>query len=109
MPAGQRIGKVAVGVDLHHRHFRRIVNQSVHDAVGHAVLAAEAQEKLVAQRADAVLNSRQAVFELAVGRHRRQDMQTRRLGEIDQRLLVEGLDLKRGGDDRLGPLPAPVP
>ena len=59
VPCDQRrpaklVGQIGVGVDLHHRHLGRIVDQSGDHAVGHAVFAAEGQEKLVAQRPDAI-------------------------------------------------------
>ena len=97
------VGQIGVGVDLHHGHLGQIVDQAGDQSVRHAVFAAERQEELVAQRPDRIADAGQAVFELAVGGHRRERVEARGFGEIDQRLFVERLQLEAGLQDRPRP------
>ena len=99
--AAEPVGQVGVGVDLHDRHVRWIIDQARHNAVGHGVFAAKRDEKLVAERPDALADGCQALFKIALEQRRRQDVEARGLGEIDERFLVECLDLAGGRHDGL--------
>ena len=93
MTAVQLVGQIGVSVDLNHDDLRRIIDQAGHYAVGHGMFAAEGQEEPVSPRSDVLPDRREAVLDPAVGRQWREGMEPWGLGELHQRLLVEGFDL----------------
>ena len=109
MPPAERVGKVGMGVDLDHRHLRRVRGQSRDHAVGDGVLAAERQQEAVSPAPRLALDGRQPLLDSTLAAGRWKDVDPRRLGEVDERFLVERLIWRLAARIAAGPPAVPRP
>ena len=97
--AVELVGHVGMGVDLHDGHFGRVVHLARHQAVGHRMFSAEGQHELIAQRPNVLLNAFEALLQITVNTHGRENMQPRRRSELHKCFFIEGIDLHAGIHD----------
>ncbi len=107
--AFQLVGQVGVGVDVDDGDIAQVVGQAVQHAVADRVFSSQGQQEFVAMGRRQPGRGRQVVFQTSAGRKRRQGVEPRTAGEVDQRFLVEQLHLAARFQDGLGRPPGPRP